>query len=71
LKFEHWEQIDSQEYRNLNQVREGGFQKFHKFYARDLQTGEKRNPNKERPELQSRMRTRKFSLDCVPLSLKE
>ena len=44
MKFLHWEQIDSQVCRNLNQVREGGFQKFHKFYDHDLQIGEKREP---------------------------
>ena len=45
MKSLNYAKIDSLVCDNPNQVHEGGFQKFHKFYDHALQTGERGNPN--------------------------
>ena len=60
--FQCEEQIDSPVCHNQIQAYAGGFEKFHKFYVRDLQTCEKRPPNKAISRQPSKRRTRLFSL---------
>ena len=62
MKFLQLEQIDSQVCRNLNLVREGGFQKSHKFYDHDLRIGERENLNKATLKQLSIRMIRKFYL---------
>ena len=62
MKFLYWEQIDSPVCHNPIQAHVGAFEKFRKFYVRDLQKGEKKTPNKATSRQPSKGKTRIFSL---------